>query len=1294
MATHQLKHHVFISFRGEDTRHNFVCHLNDALCRTSLKTFVDNQLQRGEKINTALLQAIHDSKVAIIIFSENYASSSWCLDELLKIIECHETHKQIVIPVFYRVDPSDVRKQNGSFGKSFAEHSQNPRHSNKIQKWKDALTKAANICGIGPDANRGDNTLIDQIVRRVLEKSGHLSPRSLEGFVGLKSKMIEVMTTLLATGTSDVCMLGIWGMGGIGKTTLAQAIFAEVSSQFDGHCIVQKVREEWEKGRQQRLLEQLISELLGQSDVKIDTLIIGPEPFLVERLKNKKVFVVLDDLTDRSQLEYLIGNQCWFGAGSKIIITSRDKQVFEGINGINIYEVEALSYIESHQLFVQNALKQKQPLQAHIPLIGSFVNYARGNPLAIKVLGSYVCGNRVELWKGVLTKLSNCPNEKIHDVLKLSYDGLDREEKAIFLHIACFFKGENIDDAKGVFSSCGLLADIGISRLVDKSLVTISENDVLDMHDLLQEMGREIVRQESNDPRRRSRIWDTEEIRHVFEENEGTEEMKIESIILNMSQIRDIVLDPNVFKRMPHLKLLRFYTSRGEGSKLHLTRGLHFLPSELRYLYWDKYPLESLPDDFDAKKLHVLDLPNSNIKQIFKTAGKLKAAAQSLIEYPLISRVIDIVFGKLSFGIDNKVPSSSCRFLSKLTHLDMKGCQNLTSFPNNVDLECLEILNLKGCSNLKIFPEISTNLRKLDVGGLSRLQNLNMKGCQNLKSFPNNVDLQCLEILNLQECSNLKIFPEISTNLRRLYLEGTAIKEVHSSSIEGLNRLQVLDMAFCKKLESLPNNICKLQALQELNLYSCSSLKKFPEILEPMYNLRTVELSGSGIEAIPSSIDNLKGLESLKLGNCLNLASFPESFGNLVRRIPDFFFMGALKQPHNSLDCEDLECLRLRIFRPNRIDRFDTTVIINRKDFNVMPRVEMKFDVSECVFYLIDLPSHPSLRFFSPKYILDLSGYRIRELPKNLGSLCYLTEINLSGNDFEEIPDSIKQLSLLESLQLAGCPKLRSLPQLPPSLCELTAVRCKSLETLLVIQQPIFNGGYIMFNFTECFKLEQKECEAMAYRLLLRNGPKDVRLRYSESSIPEWFKHQTKGDIIRIELPSNWLSNRRFFGFAFCVVLDCPDILMVTVPVQFECHFEDKYNHTIVFPYYSHFAPCSIPCSYCPPKHQVLVWCLHDFNVWISKRGQLFRLHCINMASFKFFIRLGYGKIKKCGITPLYMQVNEGYGQGDDDEQDDADENAYWMLESLLPRDMSTKMKMKLKKKREILRWRYELGRC
>ena len=111
---------VFLSFRGEDTRDNFTSHLYEALCRKKIKTYIDeDDLNRGEEISSGLMKAIEESKISVIIFSENYGSSSWCLDELLHILLCKEKNKQEVIPVFYRVEPCCVRKQKGSYQKAF-----------------------------------------------------------------------------------------------------------------------------------------------------------------------------------------------------------------------------------------------------------------------------------------------------------------------------------------------------------------------------------------------------------------------------------------------------------------------------------------------------------------------------------------------------------------------------------------------------------------------------------------------------------------------------------------------------------------------------------------------------------------------------------------------------------------------------------------------------------------------------------------------------------------------------------------------------------------------------------------------------------------------------------------------------------------------------------------------------------------------------------------------------------------------------------------------------------------------
>ncbi|XP_061370340.1 disease resistance protein RPV1-like [Gastrolobium bilobum] len=138
------KYDVFVSFRGEDTRSNFTSHLITALCQRSIKTFVDYKLERGEEISQALTDAIEDSNVSLIVFSENFASSKWCLEELTKILECKRNQGQVVIPVFYKVDPSHVRKH--TMKQAFAKHEQDSA-ALKVNKWKASLTEAANLAG-------------------------------------------------------------------------------------------------------------------------------------------------------------------------------------------------------------------------------------------------------------------------------------------------------------------------------------------------------------------------------------------------------------------------------------------------------------------------------------------------------------------------------------------------------------------------------------------------------------------------------------------------------------------------------------------------------------------------------------------------------------------------------------------------------------------------------------------------------------------------------------------------------------------------------------------------------------------------------------------------------------------------------------------------------------------------------------------------------------------------------------------------------------------------------------------
>ena len=136
---------VFLSFRGEDTRNNFTDHLYTHLVQRGIKTFRDDKLKRGEEIQPELLKAIEESRSSIVVFSQNYADSRWCLEELATIMECRQKYGQIVWPIFYHVDPGDVRKQTGSFGNGFTEHEKNWK--NKVQRWREALIEAGNISG-------------------------------------------------------------------------------------------------------------------------------------------------------------------------------------------------------------------------------------------------------------------------------------------------------------------------------------------------------------------------------------------------------------------------------------------------------------------------------------------------------------------------------------------------------------------------------------------------------------------------------------------------------------------------------------------------------------------------------------------------------------------------------------------------------------------------------------------------------------------------------------------------------------------------------------------------------------------------------------------------------------------------------------------------------------------------------------------------------------------------------------------------------------------------------------------
>lgn len=366
--------------------------------------------------------------------------------------------------------------------------------------------------------SRLEADLVEKIVEDISDKLKRMSPHvPKKGLVGITQHMAHV-ESLLCTGAADVRIIGIWGMGGIGKTTIAEAIYTKVSSQYEGCYFAADVREKWKYSRKNELRTKLLASVLGDQNLDISTPTIS-STFVVGRLRHKKLLIVLDDISDSKQLEYLVGEKDCFGPGSRIIVTTRNKEVFNsGVDGL--YQVEVLNSHESLKLFSLNAFQQDHPMREYQHLSDRAVDYAKGNPLALKILGSHFSTKRPKEWESALEKLKKIPKAEIYDVLRLSYEGLDLEEQNIFLDIACCLKGETKCSITRILEGCGFSTEIGMRSLEDKSLVTISKGNEVQMHDLIQEMGWQIVREESiKEPGKRSRLWDPKEIYDVLKYN-------------------------------------------------------------------------------------------------------------------------------------------------------------------------------------------------------------------------------------------------------------------------------------------------------------------------------------------------------------------------------------------------------------------------------------------------------------------------------------------------------------------------------------------------------------------------------------------------------------------------------------------------------------------------------------------------------------------------------------------------------------------------------------------------------
>ncbi|KAM5551786.1 hypothetical protein ABKV19_026572, partial [Rosa sericea] len=711
--------------------------------------------------------------------------------------------------------------------------------------------------------------LVDEIVNHMLKKSVYTSSSVDKGFIGMNSRIDDILSNYIYPQLGGVCFIGIHGMRGIGKTTLARAIHDQICQDFDRTCFLSNVREMSKKNGLVSLQEKLLSRILMAEVKNIEDEYTGAA-MIQRRLCRKKVLVVIDDVDQLTQLEKLAGSRNWFGLGSRIIITTTDYQLLKAHEVDATYKASGLNCDEALQLLSLKAFKKCPPPEDYLHLCYDIIGYAKGLPLALVVLGSFLFGRRTDEWASAIDRLKNTPDKRIIDVLRISFDGLDEKDREIFLHIACFYKGKDKDRVTQILDYCQLNPVIGLSVLVDRSLITISNNE-LSMHDLLQEMGWEIVRELSpKEPGKRSRLWSHKDINNVLKKNKGTD--SIQGMVMELTKLQVAHWKPEAFSNLSQLSLLHI-------CNVDLPDGLTCLSNSLRLLEWTGYPLTSLPQNFEADELIELNLCHSNIKQLWKGTKNF----------------VELKFIKLCHS-QNIVETPDLAGVQNLESLDLEGCENL--------LSGLVSLNLGNCRNLVCLPST--------INKLKSVENLNLSGCLKLGKQQVNVEvMDCFEETDVNSGSAIEMS---STHDRRKYVRGsishgckvvwrslkkfllsglvrkvnTEPKSFHLPISQKVNTEPMsFHLPISQKVNTKPMSfrlpISGLCNLTYLNLSNCNLDEGvFANEFGYFPSLVTLNLSGNNFVRLPSGIGLLSKLENFNLENCKRLQELSDLPSNSI----------------------------------------------------------------------------------------------------------------------------------------------------------------------------------------------------------------------------------------------------------------------------------------------------------------------------------------------------------------------------------------------------------------------------
>ncbi|CAN0842283.1 Disease resistance protein L6 [Linum grandiflorum] len=753
-------------------------------------------------------------------------------------------------------------------------------------------------------------------------------------------------------------MVGVYGMGGIGKTTTAKAVYNKISSGFDRCCFLENIRETQEQNDGVVLQKKLVSEILRTDSVGF-TNDSGGRKMIKERVSRFKILVVLDDVDEKFRFEDILGSAEDFIAGSRFIVTSRSVKVLSTLNETKckLYEVGSMSHSHSLELFSKHAFRKNTPPPGYETLANDIALSTGGLPLTLKVIGSLLFRQDIEVWEDKLEQLRETLNlDAVLERLKISYDALEYEAQQIFLDIACFFIGTNKEMSSYMWSDCKFYPTSNILILIQRCMIKIGDKEEFQMHDQLRDMGREIVRREDVEcPWMRSRIWSTEEGMEILLDRKGSSRVKAIRLSSPPSGVK-YELKSECFS---NLSELRYF----DAKSIVLTGDFSNLVPNLRWLQLDDYDHGRLQPltNFTMKKLVIFVLTESIITDDWggwthmKMAKRLKFVRLSRCTgfkkrfcFPMSIEVLSVLNGgvgeldigelknlktlNLTFCEIRKISGGTFGMLKGLRDLRVNylECTNLRQVVADVgQLSSLEILNTKRAKEVEYevpigLKELTTSSRISNLSELSDLEVLFVDGCKDGINIPPVSGLQGSVWWKVSKLKSLKIrntrinnivngggrylLPSSLTSLI-ITLRGEPTWLPRMENLENLTTLALVSFVF-QNLEGDLDGLQGLRSLEGLMILEVKGLRR----IKGLKDLLTCKLEGLVIgdcpdltELLPCKVEQVvPSLQSLFIENCPKL-----EVGPMIQSLPKFTMLNDLKllKVNITKEAEELEGL-------------------------------------------------------------------------------------------------------------------------------------------------------------------------------------------------------------------------------------------------------------------------------------------------------------------------------------------------------------------------------------------------